>query len=173
MIRSTTLRLGVALLVLISTVGCDQATKHFARIQLRHSGPVNLAGGSVQLALSENPGGFLSLGGDLPESVRLGILMGGVGLGLTLLFIYLLRATELRWLGFIGLALIWAGGVSNLVDRFMRHGLVTDFIFVQFGPIHTGVFNVADMAIVTGALLLLAMAGLLHQRRLIGKRDPL
>jgi signal peptidase II len=51
------------------------------------------------------------------------------------------------------LALIWAGGVSNLADRLFRHGLVTDFIVVRIGPLHTGVFNLADFAIVAGMMM--------------------
>jgi signal peptidase II len=44
--------------------------------------------------------------------------------------------------------------MSNLVDRFVWHGLVTDFMVVRVGPLHTGVFNLADFAIVVGMLML-------------------
>jgi len=50
-------------------------------------------------------------------------------------------------------ALVWAGGISNLVDRFSRHGLVTDLIVVRAGPLQTGIFNLADFAIVAGILI--------------------
>ena len=43
-----------------------------------------------------------------------------------------------------------AGGTSNLIDRMVQQGLVTDFIFLQVGPLHTGVFNVADVLIMLG-----------------------
>jgi signal peptidase II len=46
--------------------------------------------------------------------------------------------------------------MSNLTDRFVRHGLVTDFMVVRVGPLHTGVFNLADFAVVVGMLILLA-----------------
>jgi signal peptidase II len=152
-----------AFLILVSTIGCDQTTKHFARTELGQSGSTVLAGGFVQLILSENPGAFLSLGGTLPQAVRLALLTVGVSLGLTFLLAYLVRAAKLRWIGFLGLALIWAGGMSNLIDRLLRHGLVTDFIFVQIGPLHTGIFNVADMTIVTGAVLLALSARYFRQ----------
>jgi signal peptidase II len=35
---------------------------------------------------------------------------------------------------------------------------VVDFLYVRVGPLHTGIFNVADMAIMAGAFLLLADA---------------
>ena len=49
----------------------------------------------------------------------------------------------------VGLALYFAGGASNLVDRVM-HGSVIDFLNVGVGPLRTGIFNVADMAILLG-----------------------
>ena len=78
MIPSRAIRLLSAFLVLLSTIGCDQTTKHFARTELSQSGYTTFAGGLVQLILSENPGAFLSLGGTLPESLRRGLLTVGV-----------------------------------------------------------------------------------------------
>jgi signal peptidase II len=51
---------------------------------------------------------------------------------------------------FIGLSFVVAGGVSNLLDRILHHGLVTDFVTIHVGPFHTGVFNAADILIMTG-----------------------
>jgi len=155
MTPSRTLRLLAVAMILISTAGCDQVTKHLARTQLNQFESAALPGGFVELVLAENPGAFLSLGASLPEAVRGGLFTAGIGLGLVLLLIYLLRAAALSWLSFLGLVLIWAGGMSNLVDRFARHGLVTDFILIRVGPFHTGVFNVADLAIVTGTVVLI------------------
>jgi hypothetical protein len=53
-------------------------------------------------------------------------------------------------MSFIGWGLVWAGGMSNLMDRTLRQGHVTDFIFISAGPLHTGIFNVADLTIVIG-----------------------
>ena len=44
------------------------------------------------------------------------------------------------------------GGFANLLDR-IPDGSVTDFLVVGAGRLHTGVFNLADAAIVAGALL--------------------
>ena len=59
-----------------------------------------------------------------------------------------------RWRGWpaIGLALFVAGGASNWIDRVVR-GSVVDFLNVGIGPLRTGVFNVADMAIMLGAVI--------------------
>lgn len=52
-------------------------------------------------------------------------------------------------------ALLLAGGLGNLIDRVMYGGYVVDFINIGIGPLRTGVFNVADVVVVAGALLLL------------------
>jgi signal peptidase II len=60
---------------------------------------------------------------------------------------------------FVALAFIAGGGISNLIDRLIYGGLVTDFLNVGIGPFRTGIFNVADMAILAGALLLFLKPG--------------
>jgi signal peptidase II len=46
--------------------------------------------------------------------------------------------------------LILAGGFGNLYDRALNDGRVVDFMHFQLGPLETGVFNVADVAIMIG-----------------------
>ena len=144
------LRLALLLAVLLGAVGCDQTSKHFARTELGQFGSVTLPGGFGELRLAENAGSFLSLGASLPEPWRLGLLTIGVGLGLLCLFAYLAGSARLSWICFLGLALVWAGGTSNFIDRLTRKGLVTDFVFLRVGPFHTGVFNAADVLIMIG-----------------------
>lgn len=155
MIPSRTIRLVALFVVLVFTAGCDQVTKHLARTGLSQTGSVTFPGRFIELTLAENPGAFLGLGASLPQAAR-NALTVGVGFGLACLLGYLVRSPGLRWSSFLGLALIWAGGVSNLIDRFLRHGLVTDFVVVRAGWLHTGVFNLADLAIVVGTLLAIA-----------------
>lgn len=61
-----------------------------------------------------------------------------------------------EWSGLsrLGLALAAGGGISNLADR-VRYGAVVDFLNVGIGPVRTGIFNVADMAILLGLAFLL------------------
>ncbi len=53
-----------------------------------------------------------------------------------------------------GCALLLAGAVGNLIDRLRFDGLVIDFMNLGVGGLRSGIFNVADMAIMAGALLL-------------------
>ena len=55
---------------------------------------------------------------------------------------------------FLGICFIIGGGIGNIFDR-IWHGSVTDFIYIEYQPFHTGVFNVADLSITTGALLII------------------
>jgi len=66
-------------------------------------------------------------------------------------------AVRQRWSGAIlaGACLIWAGGASNLMDRLAR-GSVVDFLNVGIGPVRTGIFNIADLAVAIGIVLLFA-----------------
>ena len=149
---SRRLRLVVLLLVLGFTVGCDQASKQMARTKLSQLGSVTMPGGFAELTLAENPGSFLSLGAVLPQPLRLAVFTVGIGVGLILLLAYLVGQAKLGWVPFIGLALVLAGGVSNLIDRVTRQGFVTDFVLIRIGPLHTGIFNLADFVIVAGII---------------------
>ena len=50
-------------------------------------------------------------------------------------------------------ALTVAGGFGNLVDRIVQSGCVTDFVILGIGRYRTGVFNVADLAILSGIVI--------------------
>jgi len=73
-------------------------------------------------------------------------------------------AIRQRWdrLPTLGLALFVAGGASNWIDRVAR-GSVVDFLNIGVGSVRTGVFNVADVAIMLGAGVLV-LAGVFKKR---------
>ena len=147
------LRSGLLALALATCVGCDQAAKALAREALAFSPPLALFGGAVRLQYAENPGAFLSLGASLPAATR--FFLGTVLVGATLaaLLIFTLRAAGLSPGQRTGLALILSGGVGNLIDRLVNDGPVIDFVVLRLGPFHTGIFNVADVAITAGVLI--------------------
>ena len=110
-------------------------------------------GGVVRLDYTENSGGFLSLGADLPASARTAIFTVGNGLLLSILGLLAIRHRAVGWSVF-GIALFFAGSASNWVDRLVR-GNVVDFLNVGVGPVRTGIFNVADVAIMVGAAIVI------------------
>lgn len=144
-----------ALLVIVAVVAIDQLTKTAARALLPPRQPISFLGDVFRLELVQNPGAFLSLGATLPPWIRGVVLTWGVlALVLGAAWVAVVRPGAGRLS--LGAALIAGGGLGNLWDRFAADGLVTDFLNLGIGRlVRTGVFNVADLAIVGGAVLLL------------------
>lgn len=143
-------------MVLLLTVACDQATKRVAQSSFTDVIPYSLVGGGVELLYSENSGAFLGLGSRFHQTTRFWLFTVGVGLLLLVFVAKLLRARHLPEL--LGWSLVIGGGASNLIDRVLRDGRVIDFLRVGVGDLRTGIFNLADFAIITGLLFLFASA---------------
>jgi len=153
-------RTSLVFLVLFGCVGCDQATKQLARLHLSKSDSIILLGDTLRLRYTENPGAFLSLGAQIPEFWRFALLTLLVGACLAGLLIYLLRDNRIDRTATLALSLILGGGIGNLIDRIVHQGRVIDFLNLGIGPVRTGIFNVADVAISLGAVgLVLLWAG--------------
>ena len=148
-------RLLLILFVLVACAGCDQSTKMYAEAKLPRVQPLSLLSDTVRLQVTHNEGSFLSLGASAPKAWRLATLRVGVSAMLLALPAYALFVRAGRAPFIFSLALVLAGGASNLIDRFVNDGYVVDFINLGVGPIRTGIFNIADVAITAGALLLL------------------
>jgi signal peptidase II len=152
-------RLSVLLLVLLACGGCDQGTKELARSMLRSGPSMSWLHGMVQLEYAENRGAFLSAGAGLPEPFRTGLFTFGVALMLVGLLAWALLKRRVGPMEMWSVALVLTGGLSNWGDRLVRDGRVVDFMVLGIGPLHTGIFNVADVAIMVGLGLLLWSAG--------------
>jgi signal peptidase II len=145
--------------VLVLSVGCDQATKLVA-MQTLKSAPIHSYWGDLfRLEYAENPGAFLSLGANLTDGVRASLLTGAVGVFLVGLLLFAALNRSLGLMQVVAYALTLGGGWSNWIDRFIRHGLVVDFMNLGVGRLRTGIFNVADLAIVAGIALLVLAPG--------------
>ena len=151
--------------VLVATIGCDRVTKRIAAGTLAGAADRSFLAGTVAVTYTENTGGFLSLGAGLSPRGRTAVFVVGTGLVLVAAAIALLRSRFDPW-SMLGVTLFVAGGASNWIDRVTR-GTVIDFLNVGIGPVRTGVFNVADVAIMTGLGLLIAA-----EARSISTRDP-
>jgi len=147
-----------SLTIILITLSCtviDQVSKFVAKQYLQPGDFYSYIGDTFRLQYAENSGAFLGLGATLPDPWRHLIFTVLVGIFLLALLIYLLRSNELTWFATVCLSLVCAGGLSNLIDRIAYDGRVVDFLNVGIGPLRTGIFNVADMAITFGALLML------------------
>ena len=148
-------RFNLVLLIIPVCIAADQITKWLAKKYLAPDGFISFAGDTFRLQYAENTGAFLSLGSSLPEPWRHIVFTVFVGIFLLALLVYLYWNRGLAWEYVACLALVCGGGSSNLIDRIAYGGRVVDFLNVGIGPLRTGIFNVADMAITGGAILLL------------------
>lgn len=146
------LRRGVLLCLLLAvTAGCDRVTKHLAVTTLAGAPDQSFLADTVRLQYHENPGAFLSLGASWSPTTRMLLFQFGNALFLAVAGFL---AAAYRWsrVASCGLILFLAGGMSNLADRLAIGGVI-DFLNVGIGPIRTGIFNVADVAIMAGVAM--------------------
>ena len=151
---TTRWRLALLSLVMLSCVGCDQAAKAIARDSLVGR-TISLLGGAVRFEYAENTGAFLSLGSSLPSGMRSLLFVGGTSVIVLGLLVAMARGGQGGSpSGSLGLALLAGGAVGNLIDRVRSRLGVVDFLDVGFGTVRWPVFNVADIAVTVGAVLL-------------------
>ena len=148
-------RLGKIGLVVFFVVLLDQLTKYLAIQLLDGKGVISLVGDSLRFLLVENRGGFLSLGASLPDGLRDIIFLFVTTIFLVGFFFYTLFDRQSTPFILISSSLIIGGGIGNLIDRSLREGAVIDFVNVGIGGLRTGIFNIADMAVLFGCMLLL------------------
>jgi len=131
----------------------DQTTKAWAVRRLRLGNDLNVIPGFLNFAYAENPGVAFSMLDDHGATGRWGLsVVALIAATLVIYFFWRTPRSDDRIMG--ALALLLAGIIGNVVDR-LRLGFVVDFIDVQFGSWHYPTFNIADMAIVAGAGLLI------------------
>ncbi|MBO0714813.1 MAG: signal peptidase II, partial [Acidimicrobiales bacterium] len=134
----------------------DQVTKSLAEVHLAN-GPVHLVG-SLSLTLTYNRGAAFSLAQGLTGWL--------VVVGVVLVIVLLLASRRLpSYSAAVAVGLMLGGAVGNLSDRLFRgnHGAVIDFVASRYWP----TFNLADVAIVVGAILLIVVG---YRRDPTGRR---
>jgi signal peptidase II len=141
----------------LSTVLADQASKAYAVAHWKNAPPQMLLGGIFQIRYAENSGAFLSLFANLSPEFRFWFLTIGNGAMIGGLAAYLMSVRKISMPMFLALALLVGGGIGNLIDR-VRFQFVIDFFYIEIGILHTGVFNIADMAITSAFVVMLVLA---------------
>ncbi|MGH9715129.1 MAG: signal peptidase II [Candidatus Acidiferrales bacterium] len=153
-------------LVAIAVLVVDQVSK-YAVDKFTPPGSLDVViPGLLNLVHTNNPGVAFGLFADSQMAWRapLLILFAAVVIGLIIWMLVTGRAGAA--MGRYGLALILGGAAGNVVDRVFHHS-VTDFIDFHLGAYHWYTFNVADSAIVIGAILVIVE--LLRDGRRVGQ----
>lgn len=143
-------------LLTFALIGLDQATKVWAKQNLKGQPPRVYLNNTARLEYMENTGAFLSFGDDWSPAVSLWVFSILPLLFLTAIFIYAIRhANKTRFVQMLPFALVVAGGIGNIIDRILYDRHVTDFMNLGIGNLRTGIFNVADVYVSIGVIMLL------------------
>jgi signal peptidase II len=137
----------VSLLVL-----ADCTTKQVAaeRLEPEHV-PHEVLGDVVRFTLAYNPGASFSVSlGEHSRWILAALALGVLGV---LMVQYVRAAAHDRMLA-LALGFVVAGACGNLLDRLRRPRGVVDFIDIGFGDVRFWTFNLADVAVFCGAVLL-------------------
>ena len=130
----------------------DCTTKQVAaeRLEPEHV-PHEVFGDLIRFTLAYNPGASFSMSlGEHSRWILAALAFGVLGV---LMVQYLRAAPHDRMLA-VALGFVVAGACGNLLDRLRRPRGVVDFIDIGFGDVRFWTFNLADVAVFCGAVLL-------------------
>lgn len=148
-------RLSIFVGITAAVLVLDQWTKHLANQYLQGKPPRFYLGDTVRVLYALNRGAFLSLGDGFPDWLRFWLFTVAVGGLLVFLTVYALRSPDLDTPSLVAYCAFISGGIANWIDRVRFDGVVVDFLNIGIGPVRTGVFNVADVAVMVGIGILL------------------
>jgi signal peptidase II len=142
------------LLIATAIVVLDRVTKWAIVQTITLDDAVNVIPGLFRLTHLENTGAAFSLFADSTSPFKTMLLIAFSLGALAVVSFLLWKERTIFNAGTLALSLILGGAVGNLWDR-LADGKVTDFLDFYVGIHHWPPFNIADSAIVVGALLLL------------------
>ncbi len=116
--------------------------------------PVSIIPGFFSLTLAENRGAAFSIFSSGNQAVRFFFLIVIPVAVVCWIVFYVFRRRNLSLVEIVSLSFITGGALGNLFDRILN-GKVVDFIDFHIGAYHYPTFNVADVAVSFGCLLLL------------------
>ena len=126
--------------------------------------PIHLLDNHIMLTRVENSGAFLSLGNTLSAELKFFVLILIPVLALVVALGFLLMKSNLSRSSFVGMGFVVGGGIGNIYDRFL-YGSVTDFLHIDFILFRTGIFNMADVSIMIGGIIVLISVLLRKDRK--------
>lgn len=148
---------GITLLIAFN-IAIDQISKVIARANIDPTERINVIGDFFILMNVENAGAFLGMGSTMNPTLKLIFLLVVPVVVLGYLIYYIIKNKELDKWSTIALACIAGGGIANVFDRIV-YGSVTDFFYLHINDtLKTGIFNVADMSVTFGMIVLLFSA---------------
>jgi len=146
-------RIAIIIIVLLN-IGCDQISKEVVRKNVLSNDYIQLVDNKLILTNVENTGAMLGFGQDLPPILKVIFLQALPVIVLLILLYRVLKKRELDKFMVVAFAFVIGGGIGNLIDR-IAYGSVTDFFIIELGIFKTGIFNMADVSVTMGVLMIL------------------
>jgi signal peptidase II len=150
-------RILLIVVIILMNIGCDQISKKMVRNHIGENETVQVLTNHFIVTRVENSGAFLSVGDNLSQGSKHIFLSALPLLALAFGLFYVFKKENLTTISMVSICFIIGGGIGNLYDR-IAYGSVTDFLYLHFGILQTGVFNMADLSITTGAFLILVQS---------------
>lgn len=152
-------------LIIIFNIAIDQISKVWVRANFIYGETKEIIGDKFIMQYVENEGAFLGMGSDMNPTLHFIFLKLLPLLVLGYVVYYIVKTKTLDRLSLIAFSCIVGGGIANVFDRF-AFGSVTDFFYINLGGIFkTGIFNVADLAVTTGMVILIFSNFLLKKKK--------
>ena len=146
------------ILTIVLTIAVDQISKIIVRTYVVPSERSNIIGTYFTLHNVENVGAFLGMGSDLSPLLKLILLLILPIVVLSFVTYHIFKDQSLDKVSVFAFASIIGGGIANVFDRVV-YGSVTDFFHIDLGGVfRTGIFNMADLSVTTGMILLLMVS---------------
>jgi signal peptidase II len=147
------IRIVLILLIITVNIGCDQFSKKIVKRSVLPYETIHVLNDHLTVTRVENAGAFLSAGDSMSKNAKqiFLTLIPMIAMALGIVYLFLKPVSNIM---LVGLCFVIGGGVGNLFDRIL-YGSVTDFLYVKFGFFQTGIFNMADVSIMTGMFIIL------------------
>ncbi len=163
-------RFVMQMLIILAAVAADQITKYIIESNMLERESISVIGNIFRLTYINNEGASFGI----LQGARIFFLIA-TGITLVVLLAYMIRSRKKQgaWLR-VCLSLITAGAAGNFIDRIFNDGKVRDFF--DFGGIgFPFIFNVADICLVVGSIMLGIYILFIHKEKdgktLLARRD--
>lgn len=134
-------------------VALDQLTKTWAVLGIGMGEEIPLLGGWLSLVRTQNSGFAFGLIQRAPDSLKDVFFIGIPVFALVLIVLIFIKLQDEQLLTSVALTSLLAGAIGNLIDR-VQYGHVLDFVRLHLGGWNFPPFNVADVSIMIGVVLM-------------------
>lgn len=131
-------------------LAADQISKYFIINNFELGESVDFIKGFIDIIYINNKGGAWGI-----LEGQTWTLLSATAVLMIVCFALLLKLGKRNKVIFWAISLILFGGIGNMIDRIFRDGNVVDFLHFEFYPTFP-IFNIADCAVVIGAIILMA-----------------